>query len=109
LGVNIFGKHANNFLSIGAGATVFGRIVGIGDLNKHAKFQPNRAVNIEDIGGFVEKWGKNVQNAPARKKFSFTFTNTLTTPTCTEPEVLRLRKKTVNKTSSESEKFGGGG
>jgi hypothetical protein len=78
---------------MGAGATVFGGIVGIGDLNKPARFEPNRTVNVEDIGGFVEKWGQKCAKRPPRKKFSFTFTNTLTTPTCTEPEVLRLRKK----------------
>jgi hypothetical protein len=53
-----FGAHANNFLSMGAGATIFGGIVGFGDLNKPAKFEPNRTVNVEDIGGFVEKSGQ---------------------------------------------------
>jgi hypothetical protein len=50
-GGEFFGAHANNFLSMGAGATVFGGIVGIGDLNKPAKFQPDRTVNVGVIRG----------------------------------------------------------
>jgi hypothetical protein len=50
-GGGIFGAHANNFLSMGAGATVFGGIVGIGDLNKPAKFEPDRTVNVGVIRG----------------------------------------------------------
>jgi hypothetical protein len=63
-GGEFFGAHANNFLSMGAGATVFGGIVGIGDLNKPARFEPNRTVNVEDIGGFVEKWGQKCAKRP---------------------------------------------
>jgi hypothetical protein len=78
---------------MGAGATVFGGIVGIVDLNKPAKFEPNRTVNVEDIGGFVEKWGQKCAKRPPRKKFSITFTNNPTMQSCTDPRVIRLRKK----------------
>jgi hypothetical protein len=49
------GAQANNLSSMVAGATIFGGFVDTGDLNKPAKFEPVRPVNVGDIGSFVEK------------------------------------------------------
>jgi hypothetical protein len=109
LGVNIFGGHANNFLSVGAGATVFGGIVGIGDLNKPAKFQPNRTVNIEDIGSFVEKLGQKCGKRPPSLKIFIHIYEHSDNACLHRTRSATSAQKTVNKICSESEKFGGGG
>jgi hypothetical protein len=54
-----------------AGATIFGGFVDIGDLNKPAKFEPVRPVNVGDIGSFVEKMFKKCAKRPPRQKIFY--------------------------------------